>query len=66
MTDNRRVIHLPEELCARVEQRYAKHFANVEELLEFVLQNLMNNDASELDRQEYEIVEQRLKDLGYL
>ena len=66
MTDQRRTIQLPEELCARAEQRYAKHFANVEDLIVFVLQNLMNNDASELDRREYEIVEQRLKDLGYL
>ena len=66
MTDQRRVIHLPEELCALAEQRYSKQFANVEALLEFVLRNLTNSDASELDRQEYEIVEQRLKDLGYL
>ena len=66
MTDNCRTVHLPEDLCSTLEQRYSHQFANIEGLITFVLQDLGNLRAGELDRQELEIVERRLKDLGYL
>jgi hypothetical protein len=66
VTEQWRSIRLQEDLCRSVEQRYSKEFSSVEELVTFLLQALMTNDPSRLDAQELEIVEQRLKDLGYL
>jgi len=38
----------------------------VESLLEFVLRELTRNDAESLDQAEQAILEQRLRDLGYI
>jgi hypothetical protein len=65
MTDKRQV-SLPEELCAAAEQRFGAQFQSVEPLLEFVLQELLRDDAEKLDQKEKEILEQRLRDLGYI
>lgn len=54
------------ELCAAVEKKFAGKFASVEELLVFVLRDLLRDDAVQLDRNEQKLVEQRLRDLGYL
>ena len=65
MTEMREV-QLPAELCAAVEKKFAGKFASVEELLVFVLRDLLRDDAVQLDRNEQKLVEQRLRDLGYL
>lgn len=62
----RRQISLPEELCTAAEQRFARRFDSVESLLEFVLRELTRNDAESLDQAEQAILEQRLRDLGYI
>jgi hypothetical protein len=41
-------------------------FNSVEALLGFLLQEIVNNDASKFDEAEEKIVEQRLRDLGYI
>ena len=64
--DQWRSVRLPEDLCAAVEQRYAKQFASLEELLMFLLRDLARNEVSQLDQREQDIVEQRLRELGYL
>ncbi len=61
-----RQINLPEELCAAAEQRFLGKFKSVEALIEFVLRELLRDDAKKLDQQEKEILEQRLRDLGYI
>ena len=61
-----RQISLPEELCAAAEQRYGKQFQTIESLLEFVLHEILRDDAEKLDQKEKAILEQRLRDLGYL
>jgi len=61
-----RQISLPEELCASVEQRFGKRFQTIDALLEFVLRELLRDDAEKLDEKEKAILEQRLRDLGYL
>jgi hypothetical protein len=66
MTENWRTIRLPEDLCRAVEKRYGERFASLEELMTFLLKNLAGPDAQEIDNKDLEIVEQRLKDLGYL
>ncbi|MFZ0478916.1 MAG: hypothetical protein WAL71_07180 [Terriglobales bacterium] len=61
-----RQIGLPEELCAAAEQRFAAQFQTIESLLEFVLRELLRDDAEKLDEKEKAILEQRLRDLGYI
>jgi hypothetical protein len=61
-----RQITLPEELCAAAEQRFGGRFGGVESFLEFVLRELVNNDAVALDKSEQAVLEKRLRDLGYL
>lgn len=62
----RRQVSLPEELCAAAEQRFGKQFQTIESLLEFVLQEILRDDAEKLDQKEKAILEQRLRDLGYI
>jgi hypothetical protein len=62
----RRPITLPEELCASAEQQFGAHFEGVEPLLEFVLTELLRRDVEVLDKSEQAILDQRLRDLGYL
>jgi hypothetical protein len=62
----RRQVSLPEGLCAAAEQRFGGEFQSVEALIEFVLRELLRDDARKLDLQEKEILEQRLRDLGYI
>jgi len=66
MTEFWREIRLPEELCTAAERKYRAQFGDVETLLTFVLREIVRGDAAEIDRREQEIVEQRLKDLGYV
>lgn len=65
-TRARRQISLPEDLCTAAEQRFGSRFENLESLLEFVLGELTRTDADSLDRAEQAIIEQRLRDLGYI
>ena len=57
---------LADELCLRAEQRFGDRFGSVEQLLEFVLSDLLRDDEMQMEQQEQHIIEQRLKDLGYL
>jgi Arc/MetJ-type ribon-helix-helix transcriptional regulator len=61
-----RQVQLPEDLCAAAEERFAGKFHSVDQLVSFLLQELLRDDSAELDRAEQTAVEQRLKDLGYL
>jgi hypothetical protein len=65
MTETRQVI-LPADLCAVAEQRYQGKFGTLEELLTCVLRELVRDDAFQADEAEQRIVEQRLRELGYL
>jgi hypothetical protein len=62
----KRQISLPEELCATVEQQFGGSFEGVEPFLEFVLRELLHDDAESLDKTERVVLEKRLRDLGYL
>jgi hypothetical protein len=72
MTEMRQV-RLSEELCAAVEakfgnkfgQKSGNKFGNVEELLVFVLQDLLRDDVAQSET-EQRMVEERLRELGYL
>jgi hypothetical protein len=61
-----REIRIPADLCDAAEKKFAGAFHNVDELLAFVLQELIHGDTVDLDRADQAAVEQRLKDLGYM
>ena len=61
-----KTVQLPADLCAAVEKKFAHKFSSVEELLAFVLQDLTREEASQFDEAEQRLVEQRLRELGYL
>jgi hypothetical protein len=66
MAETKREVCLSSELCQAVEKKYGGQFGNLEQFLEFVLQKLVKDDAAQMDQAEQHIVEQRLKDLGYI
>jgi hypothetical protein len=61
-----REVKLPEDLCKKIEQLYQKQFGTLDELLTFVLEELGRDSASQADQAEQQIIEERLKDLGYI
>jgi hypothetical protein len=65
MTEMREV-RLPEELCASAEKKFSGKFSTVEELLTFILSDLSRDDALQLDHAEQRIIEERLRELGYI
>ena len=66
MPENRREVTLPAQLCEAAEQRFAERFGNLEELLTFILQNLLRDDVAQMDQAEQRLIEERLRDLGYI
>lgn len=66
LTDQYRTLRLPDDLCAEAEKWMAGRFDNLESLLGFLLVELLKNDAARFDQVEEQIVEQRLRDLGYI
>jgi hypothetical protein len=61
-----RDIRLPADLCAAAEKKFGGTFRSVDQLVAFVLQELIRGDTVDLDRADQALVEQRLKDLGYI
>ena len=66
MTTNSRELRLPENLCAAAEQKFGQRFSGVEELLIFILQDLLREEVTRLEQAEQRIVEERLRELGYI
>jgi hypothetical protein len=61
-----RTVRLPEDLCADAEKWLTGRFDDLEALLSFVLREIVRDDGSKLDQAEEELVQQRLRELGYL
>jgi hypothetical protein len=61
-----RTVNLPEDLCAAAEKRLTGRFGSVESLMTFLLQEIVKDEAGKFDRAEEQMIEQRLKDLGYI
>ena len=59
-------VRLPAELCAAAEKKFGATFGSVDELLIFVLRDLLRDEASHADQAEERLVEERLRELGYL
>jgi hypothetical protein len=61
-----RELRLPAELCTAVEKRFSHAFGSLEELISFILKDLSQDQAARLDENEQRLVEDRLRQLGYL
>ena len=61
-----RNLQLPEDLCAAAEKRFGNEFGGLEGLLVFVLNDLLRDEANSADQAEQKLVEERLRELGYL
>ena len=66
MASDLRELRLPAELCTDAERRFAERFGNLEQLLTFLLRELLRDEAAQMDQAEQRVVEQRLRDLGYI
>jgi hypothetical protein len=64
--DASRSIQLPASLCEAAEQRFGSRFGGLEQFLAFVLSEFTRDDVADMDIAEQRIIEQRLKDLGYV
>ena len=61
-----REIRLPADLCAAAEEKFGGTFHGVDALVIFLLQELVRRDTADLDRADQAVVEERLRDLGYI
>lgn len=61
-----RTVQLPEDLCVEAEKWMAGRFTGLEELVAFLLREIIQDEDNKLDQQEEELVQQRLRDLGYM
>ena len=61
MTTPLRQVSLPDDLCVAAERR----FGNLEEFLTFVMKELLRDEAA-LDQNEQRLIEERLRELGYI
>ena len=60
------MIALPKELCEAAEQKFSTRFDSVSELLTALLTELVREDAMQMDEREQQVIEQRLRALGYV
>lgn len=61
-----REVSLPADLCEAAEKKLAGKFGSLEELLTFILREVLRDDALQLDHAEQRIIEERLRQLGYI
>ena len=61
-----RELRLPLDLCQTAERKFAERFGSLEEFLVFVMTELVRDDAAQMDQAEERVIEERLKDLGYI
>jgi hypothetical protein len=64
--ENTRAVQIPEAIYEAVERRFAQQFGSVEECVVAVLKELVRDDVLEMDEREQQIVEDRLRALGYV
>jgi hypothetical protein len=63
---NVRNVSLPEELCRSAEKMLGRRFGSIDELITTLLQELLRDEATQMDEKELAIIEQRLRELGYV
>jgi hypothetical protein len=66
MMSESREIRLPADLCAAAEEKFGSTFRTVDDLILFLLKEVLRRDTLNLDRTDQAVVEERLRDLGYI
>ncbi len=66
MEEGTRELKLSSALCEAAERKFAARFGGLEQFLNYVLQELVREDAAQMDQEEQRIIENRLRDLGYV
>jgi len=66
LSDQYRTIRISEELCKQAESWLKGRFESLDALITFALQEITKDDGSNLDQAEEELIQQRLRDLGYI
>lgn len=66
MAGDIRRVELPADLCDGIEKRFATEGRSLEQFLIFAMQQLLQDEAAQMDDSEKRMIEQRLKDLGYI
>jgi hypothetical protein len=66
MPDEMRDLRLASALCLRAEKMYGARFGTLEQFLTHILEQLVREDATKMDQEDQRIIEERLKDLGYM
>lgn len=61
-----REIRLPAGLCAAAEEKFGNSFRTVDDLVIFLLKEVLRRDTIDIDRADQAAVEERLRDLGYI
>ena len=61
-----RTLQMPEDICAKAETWMSGRFATIEAFVEFLLREVMREDDSKLNEEEERMVQERLRDLGYI
>jgi len=61
-----RTVTLPEDLCGALEQKFGRRFGCLDEFVATALAQLLRDDALVMDAREQQIIEDRLKGLGYI
>jgi hypothetical protein len=61
-----RSVTIPEELYRAAKEKFGRRFETIDELVSELLKQLLRDDAAQLDEKEQQIIEVRLKGLGYI
>ncbi len=61
-----REIRLPSDLCAAAEEKFGGAFRSLDELVVFLLQELIRRESADMERADQAVVEERLRALGYI
>ena len=61
-----RTVSLPEDLCEAAEQRLLHRFGSLDELVTTLLREMVRDEATVMDKHEQQVVEERLRALGYI
>jgi len=61
-----REIRLPADLCAAAEEKFRGTFRSVDELVIFLLRELIRTDTADMEQADQAVVEERLRALGYI
>jgi hypothetical protein len=65
MTETRE-IRIPSDLYTSAGKKFGNRFQTVDELVVFLLQELISGDTTALDQADQQVIEERLRNLGYI